>query len=44
MLSRYTQSRDGIHIAKGDDARFKSMKDIAWAAYHQAPPGLEPWA
>jgi carbon-monoxide dehydrogenase large subunit len=27
---------------RGDDARFKSMKDIAWAAYHQAPPGLEP--
>lgn len=27
---------------KGDDARFKSMKDICWAAYHQAPPGLEP--
>ena len=27
---------------KGDDTRFKSMKDIAWAAYHQAPPGLEP--
>jgi aerobic carbon-monoxide dehydrogenase large subunit len=27
---------------KGDDARFKTMKDIAWTAYHQAPPGLEP--
>ncbi|MCE2971141.1 MAG: carbon-monoxide dehydrogenase large subunit [Burkholderiales bacterium] len=27
---------------RGDDARFKTMKDIAWAAYHQAPPGLEP--
>jgi carbon-monoxide dehydrogenase large subunit len=27
---------------KGDDSRFKSMKDIAWAAYHQAPPGIEP--
>ncbi len=27
---------------KGDDARFKTMKDIAWAAHHQAPPGLEP--
>jgi carbon-monoxide dehydrogenase large subunit len=27
---------------KGDDKRFKTMKDIAWSAYHQAPPGLEP--
>jgi len=27
---------------KGDDARFKSMKDIAWAAYNQPPAGLEP--
>jgi carbon-monoxide dehydrogenase large subunit len=27
---------------KGNDQRFKTMKDIAWAAYHQAPPGLEP--
>ncbi len=27
---------------KGDDSKFKSMKDICWAAYHQAPPGLEP--
>jgi carbon-monoxide dehydrogenase large subunit len=27
---------------RGDDARFKTMKDLAWASYHQAPPGLEP--
>ncbi|MGE5320317.1 MAG: aerobic carbon-monoxide dehydrogenase large subunit [Hyphomicrobiaceae bacterium] len=27
---------------KGDDARFKTMKDIAWTAYHEAPPGMEP--
>jgi len=27
---------------RGDDQRFKTMKDICWAAYHQAPPGLEP--
>ena len=27
---------------KGDDQRSKTMKDIAWAAYHQAPPGIEP--
>jgi carbon-monoxide dehydrogenase large subunit len=27
---------------KGDAKRFKTMKDISWAAYHQAPPGLEP--
>lgn len=27
---------------KGDETRFKSMKDIAWASYHQAPAGLEP--
>jgi len=27
---------------RGDDKRFKTMKDISWAAYHQAPPGLEP--
>lgn len=27
---------------KGDDERFKTMKDISWAAYHQPPPGLEP--
>ncbi len=27
---------------KGDDERFKTMKDISWAAYHEPPPGLEP--
>ncbi|MGO9444101.1 MAG: aerobic carbon-monoxide dehydrogenase large subunit [Thiobacillaceae bacterium] len=27
---------------KGDDARFKTMKDIAWTAYHEAPAGMEP--
>jgi aerobic carbon-monoxide dehydrogenase large subunit len=27
---------------KGDDTRFKTMKDIAWTAYHEAPPGMEP--
>ncbi len=27
---------------KGDNARFKTMKDIAWSAYNQPPPGLEP--
>lgn len=27
---------------KGDDARFKTMKDIAWASYNSPPPGLEP--
>jgi len=27
---------------KGDDAKFKTMKDIAWAAYHQPPAGMEP--
>lgn len=27
---------------KGDDGRFKTMKDIAWAAYHQPPANLEP--
>jgi carbon-monoxide dehydrogenase large subunit len=27
---------------KGDDKRFKTMKEVSWAAYHQAPPGLEP--
>ncbi len=27
---------------KGDGKRFKTMKDVSWAAYHQAPPGLEP--
>ena len=27
---------------RGDDAKFKTMKDVAWAAYHQPPPGMEP--
>jgi len=27
---------------KGDGSRFKTMKDICWAAYHEPPPGLEP--
>jgi aerobic carbon-monoxide dehydrogenase large subunit len=27
---------------KGDDTRFKTMKDIAWTAYHEAPAGMEP--
>jgi carbon-monoxide dehydrogenase large subunit len=27
---------------KGDAARFKTMKDIAWLAYHEPPPGMEP--
>ncbi|OIQ98526.1 carbon monoxide dehydrogenase large chain [mine drainage metagenome] len=27
---------------KGDDSKFKTMKDIAWAAYHQPPAGMEP--
>jgi len=27
---------------RGDEKRFKTMKDISWAAYHEAPPGLEP--
>jgi len=27
---------------KGDGARFKTMKDISWAAYNSPPPGLEP--
>ncbi|MGL1834928.1 aerobic carbon-monoxide dehydrogenase large subunit [Rhodocyclaceae bacterium SMB388] len=27
---------------RGDNARFKTMTDIAWAAYHQPPAGLEP--
>ena len=26
----------------GDNARFKTMKDIAWASYNSPPPGLEP--
>lgn len=28
--------------ARGDDSRYKTMKDIAWAAYNQPPAGLEP--
>lgn len=27
---------------RGDDSKFKTMKDISWAAYHQPPDGLEP--
>lgn len=27
---------------RGDDDKFKTMKDISWAAYHQPPEGLEP--
>ncbi len=27
---------------RGDPGRSKTMKDIAWAAYHEPPPGLEP--
>ncbi|MBI3526223.1 MAG: carbon-monoxide dehydrogenase large subunit [Betaproteobacteria bacterium] len=27
---------------KGNDAKFKTMKDVAWAAYHQPPAGMEP--
>jgi carbon-monoxide dehydrogenase large subunit len=27
---------------KGDDAKFKTMAEVAWQAYHQAPPGMEP--
>jgi carbon-monoxide dehydrogenase large subunit len=27
---------------KGNPERFKTMKEIAWAAYHQVPPGMEP--
>src|SRR5512139_4139814 len=26
---------------KGDDSRFKTMKDICWAAYNNVPPGME---
>lgn len=32
---------DGFRV-KGAPERVKSMKDIAWAAYHAPPPGLEP--
>jgi carbon-monoxide dehydrogenase large subunit len=27
---------------KGNDAKFKTMKDIAWAAYNKPPAGMEP--
>jgi len=27
---------------KGDDAKWKTMKDVAWAAYNQPPAGMEP--
>lgn len=27
---------------KGNDAKFKTMKDVAWAAYNQPPAGMEP--
>jgi carbon-monoxide dehydrogenase large subunit len=27
---------------KGNDAKFKTMKDIAWAAYNKPPAGIEP--
>jgi len=27
---------------RGNDDKFKTMKDISWAAYHQPPEGLEP--
>ncbi len=27
---------------KGNDAKFKTMKDVAWAAYHEPPAGMEP--
>jgi carbon-monoxide dehydrogenase large subunit len=27
---------------KGNPERFKTMTEIAWAAYHQVPPGMEP--
>jgi aerobic carbon-monoxide dehydrogenase large subunit len=32
---------DGFRV-KGNPERFKAMKEIAWAAYHSPPPGLEP--
>lgn len=32
---------DRFHL-KGDPSKFKTMKDIAWAAYNNLPPGLEP--
>jgi carbon-monoxide dehydrogenase large subunit len=27
---------------KGNPERFKTMTEIAWAAYHEVPPGMEP--
>ena len=27
---------------KGNDAKFKTMKDVSWAAYNQPPAGMEP--
>jgi len=27
---------------KGNPERFKTMKELAWAAYHGVPPGMEP--
>jgi carbon-monoxide dehydrogenase large subunit len=27
---------------KGNPERFKTMKELAWAAYHGTPPGMEP--
>jgi carbon-monoxide dehydrogenase large subunit len=27
---------------RGDDAKYKTMTQIAWAAYNSPPPGLEP--
>ena len=27
---------------KGNPERFKTMKELAWAAYHNVPPGMEP--
>ncbi len=32
---------DGFRV-KGLPEKFKSMKEIAWAAYHSVPPGMEP--
>ncbi len=32
---------DGFRV-KGLPEKFKSMKEIAWAAYHRVPPGMEP--
>jgi len=31
-----------LQTARGNDDKFKTMKDIAWAAYNQPPEGLEP--